>query len=400
MRSDAVVIGAELEALLASLRLLQRGARVRLLATGGGSLPYAPGGLQLLGCDPGDPFEMLDRLAPNHPLRFLGTASVAPAIEWFLSSMEKLGADWVRGARNQPVLSIAGEVRYLLAHPRSQATLEALQGRRIAVAAFDRLRDFPAELAASRLRRRGLDAATFRIETGFGYADSAKLGQSFDHPERAAALLEIAREAVPADREVVLFPAVLGIRRHQEVMEQAERALGRPVLETATLPPCLFGIRLHQLLIGEITRLGGIVQHGMTQLRGRIAGDRCTAILDREGRQYSAAHYIAGTGGVLMGGLEVDSHGHIFEPLFDLPVHQTDPLTQRTPAATIDALHRAGVEADSGLRPIDRRGSRIENIRVTGAMLAHWNPTREGSAEGVAIGTGWAAAEAVAGGAH
>jgi anaerobic glycerol-3-phosphate dehydrogenase len=83
--------------------------------------------------------------------------------------------------------------------------------------------------------------------------------------------------------------------------------------------------------------------------------------------------------------------------LFDLAVHQTNPLRQRSPAATIDALHRAGVEANAALRPAARGGAPIENIRVKGTMLAHWNPTREGSAEGVAISTGWAAAQAIAG---
>jgi glycerol-3-phosphate dehydrogenase subunit B len=343
---------------------------------------------------------MLEHLAKNHPLRLLGAASISASINWFMDTLDGLGWRWERGTENQPMLSMVGEPRYVLSRPKSQATLQALQGRNIAVVSFDHFRDFPAELVVSRLRHRGLNAAVVRIETGFDCSDSVKLGHAFDQPAQAKSLFEAVRKALPADRETVLFPAVLGIHQHGEVLEQAECVLDRPVYETATLPPCLFGIRLHHLLMREITRLGGIVQLGMTQLRGRIVGNRCEAILDREGRSYSAAHYIAGTGGVLMGGLEVDSHGNVFEPLFDLAVHQTHPLIQLSPAQTIDALHRTGIEADAGLKPVDRCGTRIENIGITGAMLAHWNPTLEGSAEGVAIATGWAAAEAVAGGVH
>jgi glycerol-3-phosphate dehydrogenase subunit B len=397
MRSDVVVVGAELDALLAALRLLECGARVRMLATGGGSLPYAPGGLQLLGCGGENPFEVLESLAARHPLRLLGAGSVTPAIDWFLSIMDRLGWHWICGEENSPLLTMTGAPRYVLAHPESQATLDALQGRRIGVAAFDRFRDFPSDLVAVQLRRRGMDAAVFRIATAIGGTDSVRLGQAFDRPSEADALFATIRQALPEDREVVLLPAVLGIHRHSEVLERIERAIGRPVLETATLPPSLFGVRLHHLLMREILRLGGIVQYGMSEMRGRIAGDRCGTILDREGRSYDAAHYVVGAGGVLMGGLQVDSHGHVFEPLFDLVVHQTNPLRQRSPAATIDALHRAGVEASAALRPAARGGAPIENIRVTGTMLAHWNPTREGSAEGVAISTGWAAAEAIAG---
>jgi anaerobic glycerol-3-phosphate dehydrogenase len=131
----------------------------------------------------------------------------------------------------------------------------------------------------------------------------------------------------------------------------------------------------------------------MRALRGEIARDRCEAVGDGEGRRYRASRYIVGTGGVLMGGLEVDSEGHIAEPIFDLPVHQTDPLRRPTPAETIDALHRAGVETDPSFRPAGIDGSTIRNLQIVGTTLAHWNPTIEESCEGVAIGTAWSAVE-------
>lgn len=400
MQTDAIIVGAELEALLAALRLLQQGASVRLLTTGGGSLPYAPGGLQLLGRDPrnpavaiADPFEAMERLPPQHPLRHVGRDRIGPALDWFLDLMERLGTAWRRETQNRPLIAMAGEARSALARPQSQASLDALTGHRIAVLAFERFRDLPAELVVAGLRRQGLDAIAVRIDPTLDGSDSVRFGQALDRPEEAALLFESARKALPKGRDLVLFPAVLGIARHREVFDLAQRSLGVPVFEAATLPPCLFGVRLHHLLMREIVRLGGLVQPGMRSLQGRIEKGRCQGIGDGEGRHYRASHYIAGTGGVLMGGLDVDSRGQITETIFGLPVHQTDPLGQRTPSETIDALHRAGVEIDSSFRPTGRDGAVVENLRVIGPTLAHWNPTLEESSEGVAIGTAWAATD-------
>lgn len=404
MQTDAIIVGAELEALLASLRLLQQGASVRLLATGGGSLPYAPGGLQLLGRDPqnpagviANPIEAMERLSLLHPLRHVGRHRILPALDWFLDLMERLGAAWQREPQNRPLIAMAGDARSVLARPQSQVSLDALTGHRIAVLAFERFRDFPVDLVIAGLRRQGLDAVAIRVDSKIDCSDSVRFGQTLDRPGEAAALFETVRKALPSGRDLVLFPAVLGIARHREIFDLAQHSLGMPVFEGATLPPCLFGIRLYHLLMREIACLGGLVQPGMRSLQGRIEKGRCQGIGDGEGRHYHASRYIAGTGGVLMGGLDVDSRGHIAETIFGLPVHQTDPLGRRTPAETIDALHRAGVETDSSFRPSDGNGSIVENLQVIGTTLAHWNPTLEESSEGVAIGTAWAATETTAG---
>jgi glycerol-3-phosphate dehydrogenase subunit B len=169
-----------------------------------------------------------------------------------------------------------------------------------------------------------------------------------------------------------------------------------PVREIATLPPCLFGVRLHRTLLDALDHAGVFIHLGVRDLRAEIAGGRCREIRDGDGRRYQADGYIAGTGGVLMGGLEVGSDGIVADPVFGLPVRQTHPLDQSTPSAAVDALHRAGIATDSDFRPRTADGRSVENLRIVGAALADWNPCEEGSLEGVAIGTGWAAAEAAA----
>jgi anaerobic glycerol-3-phosphate dehydrogenase len=95
-----------------------------------------------------------------------------------------------------------------------------------------------------------------------------------------------------------------------------------------------------------------------------------------------------------MGGLDVDSHGAVHETALGLAVHQSEPLAAESVDRSLDALHVAGVETDSDLRPVTRGATVYDNVFVTGRTLAHWNPVAEGSAEGVSITTGWAAAEA------
>ncbi|MBC8075284.1 MAG: hypothetical protein H7Y32_04345, partial [Chloroflexales bacterium] len=61
-------------------------------------------------------------------------------------------------------------------------------------------------------------------------------------------------------------------------------------------------------------------------------------------------------------------------------------------------VFRSGVPVDALLRPIGGAGEPVyENVRVAGAALAGADGVREGCYEGLALATGWAAAQAVLG---
>ena len=89
MRTDAVVLGAELDALVAALRLLEMGHSVRVLAAGAGSLHFAPGGVHRLRSPPDDGHRPLDRLRAldaRHPYRIVGGEQVRAALDWFFDT--------------------------------------------------------------------------------------------------------------------------------------------------------------------------------------------------------------------------------------------------------------------------------------------------------------------------
>ena len=85
---DAVVIGAGLAGLAASIRLAQRGAQVTLVTKGIGGLQLGQGTIDALGYAPEfveRPLEAITQLAadhPTHPYARLGASYVAQSLEW------------------------------------------------------------------------------------------------------------------------------------------------------------------------------------------------------------------------------------------------------------------------------------------------------------------------------
>jgi glycerol-3-phosphate dehydrogenase subunit B len=177
-------------------------------------------------------------------------------------------------------------------------------------------------------------------------------------------------------------------------MVMAVDMLGLPVLEVPTLPPCLPGMRLAAACERHVRRQLGTLRFGCRIAGMSSDGDSVRVVTDENGRAIAARTFVLATGGILMGGLEVDSHGHIGEPALGLDVYQTEPLSRIGSPAAVDALHLAGIETDDSFRPRQNGSRAWRNLFVTGRNLAHWNPGAEISAEGVAIVSGWAAAEA------
>jgi glycerol-3-phosphate dehydrogenase subunit B len=243
------------------------------------------------------------------------------------------------------------------------------------------------------LARRGVAVQRIEANPPDGRTDTVALARAFDRlvePERTFAALASRLEA---GIETVLVPAVLGLERHDQIMAAAA-ATGLTCLEVPTLPPSVPGLRLWQALNRRLTDGGAMIHMGV-KVTGRVGPDgRIAEVVDGHGRRFAADAFVLASGGVLMGGLEVDSMGRVAEPVFGLAVHQTRPLEAGRVDGTLDALHAAGVEADEALRLRGNGRPGPRNLFVTGSTLAHWNPTREVSAEGVAIATGWAAAEA------
>lgn len=407
MRTDVVIVGAELDGLVAALRLLELGRSVRILSAGRGSLHHAPGGIRVLGYAPraggpdagggilSFPNEGVSDLHARHPYRIAGEMTIRDALEWFFRTTDELGAGFHRTGRNVRTLTPAGLGVPTYGPTLTQAVLHAVRGRGVAVVRFRSHRDFPADLVANGLRRRGSEVTVVGAPPPGHGSESIDLARGFDrHPDPRDYFREL-ESRIPDSAELVLFPAVLGLSEHARIMCSAEEALGRSCLEVPTLPPSVPGMRLQRTMDRVIAGFGAPVHVGTRVTGAKADGGRATEVVDGAGRVYHASTYIVASGGVAMGGLDVDSRGVVRETTFGLPVRQTEPLSAATPGESLDALHRTGVETDDALRPLGSRSQCRENVHVTGPTLAHWNPAQEASAEGVAIVTGWLAARSV-----
>lgn len=407
MKTDVVIVGGELDGLVAAARLLELGHTVRVLSPGRGSLHYAPGGIHVLGYAPAfdasgstrrvlpSPCDGIPDLPAQHPYRIAGERAVRNALDWFFRITEGFDTGFKRNGGNVQTLTPAGLGIPTYAPTTSQAILDAMSGRDVAVVRFSSHRDFPAYLTANGLRRRASSVTIVEAPPPGTGAESIDLARGFDrHPDPSAYFREF-NLRLPECAEVVLFPAVLGLAEHPRIMESAGQELGRPCLEVPTVPPSVLGMRLQRTMDRIVAGYDAPVHVGARLATTRVGHASSIAVVDGAGTAYPASAFIVATGGIAMGGLDVDSRGTVRESLFGLAVRQTSPLDRATPGETLDALHRSGVETDRALRPTNSRSSHCENIYVTGRTLAHWNPAVEASAEGVAIVTGWLAARSV-----
>ena len=61
-------------------------------------------------------------------------------------------------------------------------------------------------------------------------------------------------------------------------------------------------------------------------------------------------------------------------------------------------MSQVGLEVDEALRPVDGGGQAVvANLHAAGAMLAHAEPWREKSGDGISLATGYRAAAAAVG---
>jgi glycerol-3-phosphate dehydrogenase subunit B len=207
----------------------------------------------------------------------------------------------------------------------------------------------------------------------------------------------------------VALPAVLGLRRHPEVLAEAVERLGAPVIEVPLVPPGIPGIRLHDVLRTALRARGGRILIGERVARvettRRMVTAVATAAATRELVTRVGALVLA-TGGVAGGGLVGEPEGVIRETILGLPV-EGPPIGLWLAGDPLDPgslpIASAGLRTDDALRPIDPArptdGPLFDNVRVVGALLAGQRMMIERCGDGVALASAWRAAASLGGGA-
>ncbi len=407
-RYDAVVIGAGTAGLVAAIRLAQAGASVCVVAKGVGSTHLAPGTIDVLGYAPErveSPARGLAELAaarPDHPYALLGDELVAEALEWFLATVRAgpLPGYAYTGSleRNLLLPTAVGALKPSAAVPETFAAGDARALSRVAVVGVPALRDFHAKLCAANLNAAGIEAAPVSIDVELERADASTLAlaRHFDDARwrvgfsgRLAPLLGAA--------EQVAVPAMLGLSDPHAVHADLQERLGRRVFEIPTLPPSVPGMRLFEILRHALESAGGRLAFGAGVVAHVRNGARIASIDTASAGSpttYVADAYVLASGGFHSGAIALDSRWQTREQLFDLPLQGVPGAGEpRFVASYFDEqpLARAGVAVDA-----DLRASGAANVVVAGASLPGAVPWREASGEGIALASGYRAAQIVA----
>jgi glycerol-3-phosphate dehydrogenase subunit B len=402
---DAVVVGAGTAGLTAGVRLAESGARVCVVAKGVGSTHLAPGTIDVLGYTPDrveEPERALGELVgerPDHPYALIGAEAVGAALQWFsdeVSEGPQPGYRYVGSLeRNHLLPTAVGSVRPSALVPETMCEGEVRSGEPICVVGTPALRDFHPALCAANLDRAGIAARAVALDIELERADANALGlaRRFDDADWRGAFAASLAPLLRADERVAL-PAVLGVRDPHGAWADLQRRLGRPVFEIPTLPPSVPGMRAFEVLRAALRRAGGRLVLGSEVIGAERSGGRIEAVRAHAAGhdvRYHARWFVLATGGFASGAIELGSDWVARETVLGLPLRGVPgPDEARFVGEYLaeQPIARAGVAVSGGLR-----AEGAENVLVAGAALPGAVPWQEGSGEGIALASGYRAAQ-------
>jgi glycerol-3-phosphate dehydrogenase subunit B len=299
--------------------------------------------------------------------------------------------------RNHLLPTAVGALRPSAVVPETMAAGDAASLERVCVVGTRSLRDFHAALCAANLARAGISARSVDIEIEADRADQNALGlaRRFDDPAWRAGFAARLALKLQAD-ECVGLPAALGIRDPHGAWSDLQQRLGRSVFEIPTLPPSVPGMRLYEILRTALRSAGGRLVLGAEVVGFDRDGTRLVSVATRAAGHdvhYAAPWFVHAAGGFASGALALDSYWATHDRVLGLPLRGVPAPDQ--PRFVGDYLadqpmSTVGIAVDGSLQ-----AEGIDNVLVAGAALPGAVPWREGSGEGIALATGYHAAQLV-----
>jgi glycerol-3-phosphate dehydrogenase subunit B len=206
---------------------------------------------------------------------------------------------------------------------------------------------------------------------------------------------------MPGER--IVFPAILGLTRHPQVIAELQSATGAPIAEIPALPPSVPGLRLYQALRRRLEQLGGRVESNMAAVEFGAEGGNIAWVATATGARpmrHRAHAYLLATGGVLGGGFNSDHTGRGWETVFNLPLTLPNSRGHWFRPEFLDptghAIFQSGVQVNQAWQPVDAEGQVVyNNLWAAGNLLAHADAIHTRSHEALAVATGAAAVQSI-----
>lgn len=411
-----LVVGAGMAGMAAALFAASRGHDTVLIGGPGESI-FASGLIDLMGVHPpiekrqwDDPWAAIaaaTRDDPRHPYAHLSADDIRRALDELFAFLAEAGLPYrLRSGRNVEVLTAVGTFKRTYGVPATMwSGVEARERRDPGLIVDIRgLKGFSACQVADTAAARWPGLSPVRVT----FPGTENRGEIYgEHLARSLALAEVRKELAERIRPhlgsaaVVGMPALLGIGRAHEIVDDLARRIGAPVFEIPTIPPSVPGVRLKETFEQNLAARGVRLMLSRRVLSAApLAGGGFEAAVGRESVEsvIRSEAVLLATGRYLGGGLRAQ-RGGIRETVFDLPVFQPEGRGNWHRRDFLDPaghpVNRAGLEIDSRFRPLGRdRRPAAGGLFAAGALLAHQDWMRMKCGAGLAAATAYGAVKA------
>jgi len=397
-----IVIGAGLSGLLAATALARAGIDVTCVHFGTGGLVLQPGLVDVFGYDPGlvaSPMKAVSSASAGHPYAAIGARATTRGLE-LLRELAGPGLLIGDAQTNVALPTAVGAWRPACLYPPSMAAGIKAPGKMVIVG-LRGLRDFNPALIAGNLAKGNPEAvvrhATMAVAPGPGGIAALAFARYFDTAAGQRALASALRFVVHAG-ETVGLPAVLGLD-NPNTWRLIQESLGHAVFEIPLPPPSVPGWRLNNALTDAATQAGVRFWHGARVVAVSQEGGRATGVvIESAGHpsELKADAIVLATGGLTGGGLDIDDHQTISEPICNLPLANVPGEPFNDDPLTPQPMWLVGVPVDAGMHPLDAGGQVVlPNLHAIGGLLAGSARSAEKTTQGISAGSAMAAVDAI-----
>lgn len=400
MKYDIIIIGGGLSGLTAGIKLARSNKKVAIITSGQSALHFSSGSMGLLSSINGEavtePIKALERLPEGHPYRKIGLNKIESLAAEAASLLNEAGIKTSgNAAKCHYRITPLGmwEPTWLSTEGVAVCENPAECGwKKAAVVNIFGYLDFFPEYVADGLQNAGVKASCHevklpelsRLRKSCSEMRAASIAKLLHGDTLKALADEINR--VSGDADVVLFPAVVGLKSNADANELC-RLVNKPLQFVPVIPMPVTGVRTELQLKHLFEKLGGTYLLGDSVTKGKIEGNRLKSVETANlcDTELEADEFILCTGSFFSQGL-VAQPDTVIEPVFNAAVDQCTERTARYDKNFFNdqPYMRFGVSTDNDFR-VNCNGNTVSNLRAAGSILSGADALKEGSGAGIAI---------------